>query len=387
MSLLRDREINNKIFVQLLEEREQARIREAAEIGNIRLIEAASIPAAPTRPRKLLNLIIGLFAGTVFGLVWIFAKEFMRDTPRTQEETESALDLPVLASVPYVKHGLHFSTNGHHRQRHLINNKTVSPLLCDAFSYLWSAVEFTLPKYPSVVMITSALGGEGKLTVAANLAIIAAQHGKKTILIDGDVRSPVIHQAFNMPSSPGLSNLVNEIHHFAARYSNGIAQYETNGPQARSSNDPAKKTEFQSRQEMELYDTFQHTLQELQSLAKLRIQTSGHKLEAPNMFWSSTDIREMLSPLKQSADLIVIDAPPVLGIPDANFIARHSDFVLLCVEASRTETKMLQRAQKIIANTSVKFLGVVLNKVEPASIFSGYKSYKYYAKQYKRSAQ
>lgn len=384
--LLRDREINNKIYVQLLEEREQARIREASEIGNIRLVESASIPAVPTRPRKMLNLLIGMFAGTVIGLVWILAREFMRDVPRTGEDVESVLKLPVLASIPYIKPGLRFQTNGKHRQKYLINDKAASPLLRDAFSFLWSAVEFALPKHPSVVMITSALPGEGKSTVAANLAIIAAQHGKKTILIDGDIRKPVIHQTFDMPIFPGLSNLVNDMNNLSPKHSDEVVQQIAGLQDTNGSDDFPQTAESLTYQIVELFRPLQDSMQELHSLEKLRILTSGNSIEASDMVWSSKIIPEVIWKLKKAADLIVIDAPPALGVPDASYIARHCDFVLLCVETARTEKELLQRVQKIFANIGVRFLGVVLNKVEPESIYGGYKNYKYYTKQYKNSS-
>jgi hypothetical protein len=180
---MRDREVNNKTYVRLLEEREQARIREAAEIGNIRVIQLAKVPGAPTRPRKMLNLVVGLLGGIAIGLMLIFAREFMRDAPKTPEEIEQLLNVPVLASVPRVK-----------QRTKPIDSEVVAPMMGDAFSYLWSSVELALARGASVLMVTSARAAEGKSTVAANLCLLAAQQGKNTILIDGDIRHPTIHK-------------------------------------------------------------------------------------------------------------------------------------------------------------------------------------------------
>lgn len=88
--------------------------------------------------------------------------------------------------------------------------------------------------------------------------------------------------------------------------------------------------------------------------------------------------------LKNTADLIVIDSPPALGIPDACFIMRHSDSILFCVEAAKTDGKALHRTLKFLDKANSKFLGVAFNKVNPSMIYGGYGHYKYYLKQYGR---
>lgn len=380
--LLRDREINNQIFVRLLEEREQARIREAAEIGNIRIVEAAQIPLKPTRPRKMMNLAIGLFLGLTIGFIWIFASEFMRDVPKTEEEVENILNLPVLASVPNIKHGLSFPRNGKHRQLHLVSNNAVSPLLRDAFSYLWSSIDSALPNSSSIVMITSACPAEGKSTVAANLAIIAAQHGKKTILIDGDLRRPVLHELVSVQEALGLTNLLIKMNGPATPSSDELVTSEANGDEAQRSDAYQRLPEPHTRQDLQ--DFLDQALQQSSSLETLQVLAAGSHLTDPSILWSSQAVKEMLTLLKQTADVIIIDTPPILGIPDASFIARHVDYVLLCIEAAKTEKGLLKRAQKILTSVGTNFLGVVLNKVEPASIYGGYKHYKYYEKHYQR---
>ncbi len=379
--LMRDREVNNKIYVRLLEEREQARIREAAEIGNIRIIELAPIPGAPSQPRKALNLIIGLFVGAVIGLVLIFAKEFMRNAPRNQDEAEQVLSLPVLTSVPQVKRGLSFSMNGHRDARLLINPGAVGSTLRDAYFYLCGAMELALPHSSCVVMITSACAAEGKSTVAANLAMMAALHGKKTILFDGDVRSPILHKVFGVLSSPGLTNVVSETTRLFTEFFDGQALLRLSVLEARFAEDPLRKLKLQDLRQT-MHASIDKALQQIPALRTLRIFTAGDKSVEPHLLWSSPLLEEILSQLKQIADLIVIDSPPVIGIPDASFIAHHADGVLLCVEAAKTEKSVLQRAQKSLDRVHARFLGVVLNKVDPAALYGGYKYYRHYQRKY-----
>jgi hypothetical protein len=173
--LMRDQEVNGKIYLRLLEEREQARIKEAAEIGNIRVMEPAEKPLLPSRPRTVLNLAIGVFTGLVLGLFVVFVQEYSKETFRKPEQVENLLKLPVLTSVPKFKSGFAFWGNGGRRRQGLLHDESTPPFVRDAFTYLWSSLPLAAAKEPRVVMVTSAGAGEGKSTISSNLAIIAGR--------------------------------------------------------------------------------------------------------------------------------------------------------------------------------------------------------------------
>jgi tyrosine-protein kinase Etk/Wzc len=378
--LMRDKEVNNKIYTKLLEEREQARIREAAEIGNIRVIEPAEKPRGPTRPKKMLNLIIGVFTGIVIGLTLIFVREFLQEAPRTQEQVERLLRLPVLTLVPQIKPGLSFKLNGRHRQQMLIDQDGAAPFIQDAYSYLWSSLQFSNRRRPLLIMITSTGPSEGKSTIASNLALTAARHGKKTILIDGDLRKPTLHETFGVACSPGLRNLVieaNEVWPSLAL----PAETLTPGEQETSSALALRPAErFQSFHEA-IFPALEHALQ-VTEMKNLRILTMGDPLLAPDVLWTSSVTEEILSMLRQIADFVIIDTPPVIGMPDASIIARYCDGVLFCVAAGQTDKTMQLRAKKILEQASNKLWGVVLNKVDLNVIYGASNYSKYYAKYY-----
>ncbi len=381
--LMRDKEMSTKTYTRLLEEREQARIREAAEIGNIRLMEPAETPITAARPQKLLNIGVGLFGGIVFGLVVIFIGEFSKEVPRTQEEVERILRLPVLAAVPQIKQGLSFSLNGHTRQRILLSHETTTPFVRDAFSYLWSSMQFSNRRKPLIVMITSSGPAEGKSVIAANLSLTAARHGKNTILIDGDLRKPVLHEMFGVASSPGLINLVTKAGHVWRALTLPAETMTLLGNE--TSTDIEKWAERDRRCiREEIFPSLDAVLQPT-ATENLRLLAMGDPLFAPDVLWSSPVIEEILSMLKRIANFIVIDTPPLIGMPDASIIAQYCDGILLCVEAGRTEKKILLRAQKILDQGDNKLWGVVLNKVEPDTIYGTYKYYKYYVKHYHKN--
>ncbi len=383
--LMRDKEVNTKTYTRLLEEREQARIREAAEIGNIRIMEPAETPLEAAHPQKLLNIAIGLFCGIVLGLVWVFVAEFSREIPRTQEEVERILRLPVLTAVPQIKRGLSFSLNGHTRQHTLLSHESAAPFVRDAFSYLWSSMQFSNRRKPLIVMITSSGPAEGKSSIAANLSLTAARHGKKTILIDGDLRKPVLHETFGLSFSPGLMNLVAR----AAQIKSALAlPAETRALLGNeTSTDMEKWAERDRRLIREEIFSDLDTLLQPTAMENLRLLAMGDPLLAPDVLWSSPVIEEILGMLKRTANFIVIDTPPLIGMPDASIISHYCDGVLLCVEAGQTEKKILLRAQKILDQSDNKLWGVVLNKVASDTIYGNSKYYKYYVKHYHKDGR
>ncbi len=380
--LLRDREVNNKIYTKLLEEREQARIREAAEIGNIRVIEPAEKPRGPTRPKKMLNLIIGVFTGVTIGLALIFVREFLQEAPRTQEQIERILRLAVLTLVPQIKRGFTFELNGRHRKRMLIDQNGATPFIQDAYSYLWSSLQFSNRRRPLLVMITSAVPAEGKSTVSSNLALTAARHGKRTVLIDGDLRKPVLHELFGVSCSPGLRNLVVEAKQTWPSLPAGIKALPEPKTSLPAELDFAGEESFHSFHET-IFPALDNALQTTE-VENLRILTMGDPLLAPDVFWTSPVTEEILSMLRKVADFIIIDTPPVIGMPDASIIARYCDGVIFCIAAGQTDKTTLQRAKKIMEQSSNKLWGVVLNKVDPSAIYGAAKYYKHYARYYSK---
>lgn len=357
-TLLRDREVNNKNYIRLLEEREQARLREAAEISNIHVIEHAEKPQTPYKPRKGLNIFIALFAGTAFGFLLVFAKEFLKGPSWNQEEVEERLQLPVLASIPRIKGKGASSSN----QYNIIDNGACELLYRDAYSCLWNYMrELDVSKTQSV-MIASAFPGEGKSTTAVNLAITAAKQGKKTLLIDGDIRKPSLHEALALSPSEGLSDLVSqmtEIHNKQANlFSNAVLQKAAS------------------------------TMLQVTSVERLQVLPAGNHRPTsdPQILWTSPVLKEIIDFFRESVDFVVIDAPPLLGIPDAVNIAAYVDGILLCVDWEKPNMKMLLRAQRLLHRFD-KLLGVVLNKVEPLSIYGEYRYHEYYSSQTEKKSK
>ena len=355
--LLRDREINNKLYVTLLEEGEKARLREAAEIGAMGVIEHAKTPLIPHTPRKKLNMIIALFAGSMIGLLLIFLKDSLNDVPRTQEAIEAVLNLPVLASIPKIKPKWTVPLNGG-----LAPDGNMVPHYRDAYSYLWQAL--SREKINSV-MITSATPGEGKSTVAINLAITSAKHGQETLLIEGDLRRPSLAKKLNVTDSVGLSNFVS----VGTESQDMPVEGLKNSGRRSSPNDlgtPWVSPQLREAMSCDL------------PVKGLKFLSAGSLPSEPGPLWASPQLRESLNALMKDFDFVVIDSPPVLGIPDALSMASYVDAIIFCVEAEQVNGTLLLRARKILTQTKSNLVGVVWNKVDLRNIYGNYKYEKYY---------
>ena len=375
--LMRDKEVNSKLYMSLLEEREAARIKEASEIGNIRILEPARLPAAPILPRKTLNIFVGIFSGIFLGVLVIFSMEYLNDEVRTQDDVERDLGFPVIAVIPKSRKELDglFDLCKHGR---LLTTSTYDSLLFDSYNLLSFALEKRQTK-SSTIMLTSSVPNEGKSTISTMLAITSAQRGKRTLLIDADLRKPTLNTFFRVPREPGLTNLVIEIMQMQRRHAafggNGNARVVVPSPPPGTHLGIANDQMINTFLIEGLIQTFEKNLLFL---------PSGFIPANPVRIWSSTIWTKIFLQLSEIVDVIIIDAPPIIGVAETTMMAAHVEHILLCVAAGTVDKKTLKRSitrfHDTIPNSKEKILGVVLNKAELSNIYGRYKSYKYYAK-------
>ena len=376
--LLRDKEVNNKLYMTLLEEREKARIKEASEIGNIRVLELARIPHSPIRPRKLLNILVGIFSGLFLGIFMIFVLEYFNDNIKTQEDVEKELGLPVIAVIPKLKSDFdrlfNFSRNGK-----LLSNDPQDSILFDAYNLLSFALDQKNQK-SSTIMVTSSIPSEGKSTIASMLALTSAQRGKRTLLIDADFRRPTLHSRFGVPREPGLTNLVDEFIQIANK-KEVQGNYEFN-ENLNSLNQAASHIQLINDQMIKtaLLERLITT-----SEKNLFFLPSGFIPANPVRMWSSTIWNKIFPQLINIADIIIVDSPPIIGVAETTMMPMYVDRILFCIEAGGIDRNSLKRSFKIfkdiIENAEQKIIGVVLNKADLVSLYGGYKYYyRYYSK-------
>jgi capsular exopolysaccharide synthesis family protein len=345
---------------RLREELQKAQIEEAAEGGQIDLVDPATLPTRPIgtgrTPRVVFALVIGLALGTLIAYVL----ENYTSVIRRREDMERVAMVPMLAVVPPLTANdsrgnrllawMHPSQNangngrgnGLAHRRELVTMVDTRSQAAEAFRTLRTNLLFSSAvQTMRQVIVTSAGPGEGKSTTAANLAVAFAQQGQRVLLIDCDLRRPRIHQVFGHAQIPGLTNAL------VGNMSSAEAIHTTN-------------------------------------IDGLSVLTAGPTPPNPAELLGGSRMGELLDTLAQSYDMVIIDTPPVLIASDAAILSRHVAGTLLVVRAGQTQAAALRDTMQQLATVGTHVTGTVLNdpdgEVAKFSSYYGYYYQDYYGK-------
>jgi len=311
----------------------------------------AYLPGGPFTPDKAKIKKDGLMLG--FGIFFIvpFLLEFIDNRVKSPWDIEVFLNRDLIAGIPKI-------SQVEEKNRPLIVGNDLDDGLTEAFRSMFSRIQMnSVTDYPKTILVTSAIPSEGKSLISANLAYSCANHGKKTILIDFDLRRPGIHKFCNISNEKGLLTLINH-------------------PQE----SPEKLSDFAFRTLTQIHPN-------------LFVLPSGGKTRAATEILESDAYESVLYELRKMADVIIIDSPPIGLFPDSLAIARRVDEVLFVTRYGKVSRKIAKNLLESIDETGAKILGVVLNdlpqKKTPGYYYSGYYGYgyfryKYYNKYYGR---
>ena len=307
------------------------RVEQARSISNIVPVEPARTPIAPIYPRVLPNTILATVVGVALSLLIIFLIEYLDDTVKTPDEVFNQTSLSTLAAIAYIK--------GNDSAERLITYRIPRSPISEAYRVMRTNLSFSAidAKLESLV-VTSSSPGEGKSTTSSNLAVTMAQTGKQVVIIDADLRRPTLHKAFQVSNNQGLTTALLDSHTPINRH-----LQETN-------------------------------------ITGLRIMASGPLPPNPAELLNSQRMSQVLEALKQAADLIIIDSPPVLTVADAAILCPQVDGCLLVVEVGSTRREALLEAQERLTKTGAHLLGVVMNRSKPGR--GGYYQYYYDSRYY-----
>lgn len=199
----------------------------------------------------------------------------------------------------------------------------------EAYRVLRTNIQFASPDSPvHTILATSTSPDDGKSTTIANLAVTFAAAGSRTVLIDADLRRPHLHEIFDLSNDFGLTTLISEI--------------------ARSnSNDESVRLPVQPT-----------------SIPNLTVLTSGPVPPNPAEILSSQRMAEVIARLKDTADYVLIDSPPIIAVTDAAVLASRVDGVLLVVNAGKTKRDLAIKARDMLLQVNANLLGVVLNNAQ-----------------------
>jgi capsular exopolysaccharide synthesis family protein len=308
-------EAANTLAEILIAESNRSRIGSAYTIS---LVEPAVVPQSPSKPRKELNIALGLVVGLVGGLGLAFLFENLDTTLYTTEDIETVTELAIIGQIPMTKREQQITfLNGHSAQGESFRRLRTNIFIPDH--------EVSL----QTLLVTSAEPGEGKSTIVANLAYAVAQAGRQVLVIDCDLRLPTLHKIFNLSNEIGLSNVL--------------------------------------KQEATLTEAIQAS-----QIPGVQVLTSGPSPAYPAELLGSPHMSALLEQLKQQFDLILLDSPASLAVTDAAVLAPLVDGVLLVVGRAQSRQRAVEAAQQQLTSVKARLVGIVVNRAE---LFSSYHYY------------
>lgn len=294
------------------------------------VLESASPPEEPASPRVLLNTIIAALVGLLLALGLAFLFDYLDDTVKSTDDVQAVAGLPTLGTITKMR-----TAKGQSEIYRLATLLYPRSPVSEAYRGLRTNVEFAAVDAPAhVLLVTSAIPGEGKTTTAANLAVVFAQAGRRTLLLDGDFRKPGIHRIFDLSNARGLSDLLRS--------------------DATSLDDVAQSTEQEN----------------------LRVIATGPLPPNPAELLASQRMRTVLGRLAGAADLVIIDSPPLQAVTDAAILSSITDGTLFVVDAGRTRRGAVRNGREALAKAEARVLGVALNRMSEKSS-GGYYYYDY----------
>jgi len=305
--------------------------------NNIRIVDPAIVPSVPVLPRKLVNLVLGVAAGGLLGLLIVFVLEFLDQSVKSSEDLEEKLGLAFLGFVPYEKQ----------KKREI----EYAPLLKQGNSLqaenvrnIRTMLGFALADVPKApFLITSSLQGEGKSHLSSNLVVALAQAGQKILIIDGDLRRSRLHKAFHLSTEKGLSNIWSH---------------------------DAKKADYASN------------IQSVPGVENLFVMTAGQRPPNPAELLSTPKLADFINWAQKKYDHVVVDCPAILPVADTMLWGRYIPRAVFVIRYGKTNAKLARIALDKLSKAGIKILGAVIGQYRPQGLSYGkygyYKSYHYY---------
>jgi capsular exopolysaccharide synthesis family protein len=281
-------------------------------VNTLTIIEYAELPSNPIGPMKGLTILLAAAAGFILAACEAYVLEYLDDTLKSPDAVVRLFSAPIIGRIFEQAEGMD--------ENRLYDADNANHALNEPFRALRTVIDFAETDQPlKKILVTSPDIGDGKTSVAVNLALSIAQKDKKVFLIDADLRKPKVHNLFNLANDNGLADLM-----FAGASFNWRAR--------------------------------------IRKVREVAVLTAGNTPPDPAELLSSEKMNLFLSELEGAADVVIIDGPP-LFVADAMILASKVDGVLLVVRPGHTRRSLAKAATEHIRLAGAKVVGVVLNRI------------------------
>ena len=343
--LERDSRIKAETVLFMSQKLEETKINEASKITKIRELDRAVPDLIPIKPNKKLYLALGVIGGLFIGIGIIGLIEIFDNTIKSVEQIERR-GFSLLSVIPSIGK----KSKKRKNKRYIIQNKNLDKIkrrlithedpkspISEAYRGLRTSLMYTKnEKKCRYLLVSSAGPGEGKTTTIANLAITYAHLGKKTLLIDTDLRKPVLHNLFKVDKTPGI-------------------------------------TSYLSANESDIDKLIHKT-----EISNLDLITSGIVPPNPSELLDSDLMVKLLGDLSKKYDVILFDSPPLIAVTDGYIMMKYINQFILVVRSGITQRMALDRVVATMSQSGFKETGVVLNAFEDSHSYGAGYYYNYY---------
>jgi polysaccharide biosynthesis transport protein len=336
--LKRDVDTNRGLYDGVLQRMKEAQVSAGLRASNIRVVDPSEVPDSPAKPRVMLNLALGFLLGTGLGVGLAFVQEYLDNTLKTPEEVESLLRLPSLGILPsFHLNGAAKGGNGKLATLKADGNGAgglaiqKNPASLEAFRSLRTSILLSANPVPKLLLVTSALPGEGKTTTTVNLGATLASLGSQVVIVDCDMRRPSCHRTTGVKNSPG----------FVQCLTGRVSLAEAILP--------------------------------VPNVPNLSVIPCGPIPPNPAEVLSSPLTAQMLRKLQVKFEYVLVDSPPLMNVADSRILATFTDAVVLVTRAYDTPYEVVRRARALLYGAGARILGVALNDVNVHRPGYGYK--------------
>ncbi|MBO1254236.1 polysaccharide biosynthesis tyrosine autokinase [Alteromonas sp. 5E99-2] len=327
--LEREVENNRRIYESFVGRLAENDVSSDYDASNIRIIDKATVPEYPIKPRAFFIIVLSIFFGSAVGVCYAFFKEFLGNVFRTPEQLETELGISTLGITPLVS-----KKEGQPEMQYILDQRST---FSEAINTIRTGLIFSnINKPPKTILITSTSGSEGKTTLAINLAVAFSQLNK-CLLIELDLRKPAVSKDLGLNATVGLSDLLTG-------------------------------------------NTESHVYHQVEGAPNLSVITCGTIPQNPMELISSERFENLLAGFKDRFDHIIIDSPPTLPVSDSLVLSQLVDTAVVAVKAEDTKHSMVKETVTRLQKVNAKIAGTVLTQASAKKM--GYYGDHYYQEDY-----
>lgn len=334
--LLRDKNVYEKMYSLLMDKREELRVAEFSKLQDIVIIDPAPLPLEPVFPRRNLNLLLSIIAGSLIGITIISIQEFIEKRVVSIDEFENSFNIPILTILPvYTKETLQKISESKKLDDHLVTLMNDQYIPNESFNSLRAKLITMLDNSHNCFMITSCEEGSGKTTIVSNLAISLARAKKRVLIIDCDLRKSKMRHVFNLPKNfPGMVDFLTD-----------------------------------SSEVPKLYKPFEKIHPDL----NLQILHAGEVIENASELLQTVKLKNLLKLITKKFQYVLVDSPPITKVIDASILGNYVKNTVLVIRPNHTFKDSIPFALAEINQFNMNLLGVVVNAFDVNTATRRYK--------------